>query len=220
MDSKILVVDDDRDMREMVCTVLEEAGYETIAASTLDAAIDALEDEQPDLLITDIKLNGYNGLQLVATAPRPIPVIVVTGHDDRGIEIEARRMGAEFLVKPVSPLNLLIAVRHKLDGVPRSHRPTLRRRWERKPLSPALTARAGDTRMQIVDVSYGGLRFEIERVPGHFLPLSFDVTVPGSDLQVGIDVVWKMRQQGLRWICGAAVSDNHPGWRELVDSLS
>jgi CheY-like chemotaxis protein len=219
MASRILVVDDDRDTQEMLTIILQDAGYETITASTLHAAIDALEEEQPDLLITDVRLRGYNGLHLIATAPKPIPAIVVTGHKDRVLEAAARRMGAEYLVKPVSPLKLLLAVREKLDGVSWSQRPPAPRRWERKPVV-GLTAQAGGTPVQIVDVSYGGLRFEIERVPGQFLPLSFQMTVPDKDLDVGIDVVWKARQHGLRWICGAAVSDNRPRWRELVDSLN
>jgi hypothetical protein len=94
------------------------------------------------------------------------------------------------------------------------------RRWERKPLSPAISARVGDAPLHILDVSYGGLRFEIERVPGQFLPLSFNMTVPEKDLSVGVDVVWKSRRDGLRWMCGAAVSENRPRWRELVDALN
>lgn len=220
MGSRILVVDDDRDTREMVRVILTDAAYEVITAGTLHTAIDALADHQPDLLITDVRLHGYNGLQLIATAPTPIPAIVVTGHSDRFVEAEARSMGAEYLVKPVSPLNLLLAVREKLGGISRMLPPAAPRRWERKPLSRAIFAQAGEAPLQIVDVSYGGLRFEIERVPGRFLPLSFHLTVPDQDLQIGIDVVWKARQEGLRWICGAEVSDNRPRWRELVDSLS
>jgi CheY-like chemotaxis protein len=220
MGSRILVVDDDRDTQLMVSMLLTDAGYEAITAGTLQAGIDALAENHPDLLITDVRLHGYNGLQLIATAPTSIPAIVVTGHRDRVIEAEARRMGAEYLVKPVSPLSLLLAVREKLGGIPRTSPPAAPRRWDRKPLSPTILAQAGDAPLHIVDVSYGGLRFEIERVPGQFLPLSFHLAMPDKDLQIGIDVVWKTRQEGLRWICGAEVSDNRPRWRELVDSLS
>jgi len=220
MASRILVVDDDRDTREMVSVILTDAGYETVTAGTLQAGIDALADTHFDLLITDVRLHGYNGLQLIATAPTSIPAIVVTGYRDRGIEAEARSMGAEFLVKPVPPLNLLLAVRETLGGIPRTPRPAAPRRWERKPLSRALVAHAAGAPMRIVDVSYGGLRFELERIPGKFLPLSFHLAVPDTDLLIGIDVVWKARLEGLRWICGAEVSDNRPRWRELVDSLS
>jgi CheY-like chemotaxis protein len=220
MGSKILVVDDDRDTQEMVSILLTDAGYETITVGTLQAAITALEENKPDLLITDVRLHGYNGLHLIATAPTPIPAIVVTGFRDRGIEAEARRMGAEYLVKPIAPLGLLLAVREKLGGIPLTSRTAAPRRWDRKPLSPTIVAEAGGAPLRIVDVSHGGLRFEIERVPGQFLPLSFHLAMPGKDLQIGVDVVWKERQDGLRWICGAAVSDNRPRWRELVDSLS
>jgi CheY-like chemotaxis protein len=220
MGSKILVVDDDRDTREMVSVLLTDAAYEAITAGTLHAAIDALTDNQPDLLITDVRLHGYNGLQLIATAPTPIPAIVVTGHSDRMIEAEARRLGAEYLLKPVAPLRLLLAVREKLGGIPCTSRQAAPRRWDRKPISPTIAAEAGGVPLHIIDVSHGGLRFEIDRIPGQFLPLSFQLAMPDRDLEIGIDVIWKERQDGLRWICGAAVSDNRPRWRALVDSLS
>ena len=60
-----------------------------------------LAESQPDLLITDVRLDAYNGLHLVAMAPRPIPAIVVTGFADPSIEADARRLGADYLVKPI-----------------------------------------------------------------------------------------------------------------------
>ena len=220
MSSRILIVDDDHDTQEMVSVLLTDAGYETITAGSLHAAVDAIVEHEPDLLITDIRLRGYNGLQLIATAPSPIAAIVVTGYQDAVIEAEARRLGAEYLVKPVAPPDLLRAVRHKLAAVQWTVPPPGPRRWERKPLSPAIAAVAGSAPLQILDVSYGGLRFEIERVPGQFLPLSFNMTLPERHISVGVDVVWKSRQDGLRWVCGAAVSENRPRWRELVDAIS
>ena len=219
MASKILIVDDDRDTREMVSTILAEAGYQTITASTLHSAIDALEEHQPDLLITEVRLQKYNGLHLIAIAPNPVPAIVLTGYRDTVLEAEARRLGADFLVKPVPPLNLLLAVREKLGAIPRTEPPVAPRRWERKALSPALTAFVRGAAVRILDASYGGLRFEIDRIPGRFMPLSFEMMLPGN-VQIGVDVVWKSRQDGLRWLCGASVIENRPRWRELVDSLA
>jgi FixJ family two-component response regulator len=58
-------------------------------------------DAVPDVLLVDVRLGAFNGLQLVAMAERPIPTIVMTGHDDVALRAAAERMGAEFLVKPI-----------------------------------------------------------------------------------------------------------------------
>ena len=107
MPYKVLIVDDDNVTRVLLSTVLAEAGYETITVSTLHTAMQALTDEAPDAVIVDVRLDGYNGLQLVATNPRPIPVVVITGFSDALLEGEARQMGAEYLLKPVLPSTLL-----------------------------------------------------------------------------------------------------------------
>jgi DNA-binding response OmpR family regulator len=115
---KILVVEDDGPMRLLFETVLEGAGYEVIAVSSVDAAKKVLAEQQPDALIADVRLEGENGLQLVATSRRHIPSIMVTGMEDAGLEHEAHDMGAEYLVKPVSPALLLSLLEQKLG--PRS----------------------------------------------------------------------------------------------------
>ena len=68
----------------------------------------------PDLLITDIRLDAYNGLQLILNSPHQIPTIVITGFADPVLEAEARRGGAAYLVKPVQPRDLLALVGEKL----------------------------------------------------------------------------------------------------------
>jgi FixJ family two-component response regulator len=71
------------------------------------------------VLLVDVRLGAFNGLQLVAMAERPIPTIVMTGHDDVALRAAAERMGAEFLVKPI-PSDLLIAtVQRKVEAGPR-----------------------------------------------------------------------------------------------------
>jgi ActR/RegA family two-component response regulator len=60
----------------------------------------SLATTPPHLLITEIRLDSYNGLHLIAMAPKPIPAIVITGYPDRAVEADARRLGAEYLAKP------------------------------------------------------------------------------------------------------------------------
>jgi two-component system response regulator PilR (NtrC family) len=102
MPYKILIVDDDTVTRDGLASLVADAGYETVAVSDVPAALQVLADQAIDLLITDVRLDSFNGLHLIATAVRPIPSIVVTGFDDPCIKGDARKLGADFLVKPVS----------------------------------------------------------------------------------------------------------------------
>ena len=116
MSRRILVVDDDEAIRSWMGRLLGDAGYTVLTVSTVEEGKKVLAAEKPDLLITDVRMGAFNGLQLVATNPSPIPTIVVTGHDDPVVEADARRMGAEFLLKPVSPPDLVRLVATKLSG--------------------------------------------------------------------------------------------------------
>ena len=106
MAHKILIVDDNASTRGELSKLLADAGFETMTAATVPEAMRALSTASPSLLITEIRLDSYNGLHLVAMAPKPIPAIVITGYADRSVEADARRLGAEYLAKPVSPARL------------------------------------------------------------------------------------------------------------------
>jgi CheY-like chemotaxis protein len=219
MGHHILVVDDDAAMQQMMEMMLTDAGYQATTVGTLQAALDILERTPPDLLITDVRLHGYNGLQLLATSAEPIPAIVITGSSDKGLEAEARRYGAAYL--PKSRLNeaLLPLVAEKLAGIDRPDTRTPPRRWPRKRVTEKLPASISGLPVRILEVSHGGVRFEFERAPGPWLPLSFTIDLPTWYSSIGIDVVWKSRAGDSRWLCGAAVSDNRPAWREIVDAM-
>lgn len=77
-----------------------------LTAGDVPSALRLLAEHRPDLLMTDVRLGAYNGLQLIAMAPRAIPAIVVTGFSDPVIEADAARLGAEYRVKPVDPAAL------------------------------------------------------------------------------------------------------------------
>jgi DNA-binding NtrC family response regulator len=111
---RVLIVDDDGATRRGLVQLLTQAGYEATAVGTFDEARRIIGASPPDLLITDIRLEAYNGLQLILNSPRTIPTIVITGFADPVLEAEARRGGAAYLVKPVQPLELLEAVAEKL----------------------------------------------------------------------------------------------------------
>jgi FixJ family two-component response regulator len=222
MPPRVLVVDDDDGARTGLQELLEAAGYETVAAATFQDGRRALHESAPDLLIADVRLGEFNGLQLVAAAPRRIPTIVITGFLDPVLEAEARSFGADFLLKPVSPSALLAMVDKKLAELRRAASNTVRR-WPRKPIHTSLPARIADLKARILDVSYGGLRFEIESDPEVAMLASFNVSV-APDLAVPVDLVWTSRTGDRSWLCGAAVSYANQAaaraWCGLVDATA
>lgn len=124
MAPKVLIVEDDDATRNALKAMLAHAGYDTTAAGTFEAGVRALVADAPDLLITDVRLGEYNGLQLVATAREKISAIVLTGFADPVLERDALLLGADYLMKPVSPPALLKLVEKKLasaeqDGLSR-----------------------------------------------------------------------------------------------------
>jgi DNA-binding response OmpR family regulator len=107
---KILLVEDDDATRVGLSSLLERAGYDVVATESVQEGRSALEEASPDLLIADVRLGAFNGLQLIAMSSRPIPTIVTTGFPDPVLETEARQFGAKFLLKPIEPANLLTLV--------------------------------------------------------------------------------------------------------------
>jgi len=122
MSARVLIIDDDAPTREGLKQILAIAGYTPIAAASFPEGLHALEAARPDLLIVDVRLGAYNGLQLVIAAEGRIPAIVLTGYADPVLEDDARHEGAEYLVKPVDPPALLALMREMLAGhrVPRA----------------------------------------------------------------------------------------------------
>ena len=114
---QILVVDDDPQVLRYLSEILQDAGYDTVACSRFQDAKALLATTRPGLLITDIRLGAFNGLQLsfFAHDHHPgLPVMVLTGYEDPTLREEAARSGAAFLVKPVTRATLLDAVRDAL----------------------------------------------------------------------------------------------------------
>ena len=84
----ILVVDDERDIRELVSGVLEDEGYQTRLAANSDAALEAVAARRPSLVLLDVWLQGsrLDGLDLLEEMKRrdpSIPVIVISGHGNQ-----------------------------------------------------------------------------------------------------------------------------------------
>jgi DNA-binding response OmpR family regulator len=220
MPSRVLIVDDDKITRAGLAELLEGAGYEPQPVGTFEEAMRILRTTPPDLLIADVRLGPFNGLQLLISSPKPVPAIIITGFADPVLESDARRRGAEYVLKPVSPTRLLQIVEHKLAAHPGF---TVPRRWERKQVVGGLPASVADEPARIVDVSYGGVRFEMHRAADRTLPTSFNITLPTAQLSVQADLVWKSLIGDQTWLCGAALSQENPSapqWYGLVDAIS
>ncbi len=112
----ILVVDDERDIRELVAGVLEDEGYETRNAGDSDAALEAIADRRPSLVLLDVWLHGsrLDGLELLDEIKRrdpSIPVLVISGHGNLDTAVAAIRRGAsDFIEKPFEAERLLLMV--------------------------------------------------------------------------------------------------------------
>ena len=112
----VLFVDDEASMRQAVTQWLELAGFELIAHDSASAVLGKLSMDFPGVLVTDLKMEGIDGLELLRHAQQldpELPVVLITGHGDVQTAVEAMRLGAyDFIEKPFAPERFLDVVRH------------------------------------------------------------------------------------------------------------
>ncbi|HEX4408790.1 MAG TPA: response regulator [Xanthobacteraceae bacterium] len=114
---KLLLVDDDPDVRDIVSRVLSELGYDVREAGGGDEALAAFSDFNPDLLIVDFAMPNMNGAEVVTAARannKEQKILFLSGYADSGI-LEAAVGSAPLLRKPFRPADLAAAVRGALD---------------------------------------------------------------------------------------------------------
>ncbi len=118
---KILIVDDDESIVEVLSHRLSTQGFQPLAAHTGDAGLQRARHDHPSLILLDLRLPDMDGLticqELVDSAETwDIPVIIVTGRDDPDIVRQCRAAGCRFFVhKPYDPNALLILIRQALQ---------------------------------------------------------------------------------------------------------
>jgi DNA-binding response OmpR family regulator len=222
MPIKILLVEPDASLRSQFGEVLLHSGFEVIEARTFQEGRRLLRDRSPGLLITEVRLAGFNGLQLIITNSRPIPSILVANADPV-LQAEARRLGAAYLIKPVSHADLLVAIERQLATYSESGASGVKRRWIRKLVNAELRASIDNQPARVLDISYGGLRVELDRASEAPLPRTFSVKLTAADLDFPADLVWINRIGDRSWQCGVALSRmgriEATTWRGLVDML-
>ncbi len=120
MSATILLVEDRDSLRRMLATALGQEGYEVVAAADGESGIEEIRSRDYDLVLTDLKLPGASGLDVVAASreARPhVPVIVLTAHGTVQTAVDAMKRGAnDFLEKPVEIADLFAIVGGYLKG--------------------------------------------------------------------------------------------------------
>lgn len=112
--AKILIVDDEEGVCDLLVDVLEDAGYETMVAYTAGEALKTLDSDNPDTVLLDIKLPDADGIELMGEIKKMgihVPVILMTAFGTTEIAIQAMKQGAhDYLNKPLNLDELLITV--------------------------------------------------------------------------------------------------------------
>ena len=122
MHKDILVIDDNPDIRFLICNILKEKKFNVRSAANYDQAILEINKKMPDLSIIDIKLDktdkdGIDLLKLIISKNKLSPVIMISGHASVQIAVEAIRLGAyEFIEKPFSTEKILNYVKRALEN--------------------------------------------------------------------------------------------------------
>ena len=118
MSAKLLVVEDERDIRDMLIFALEEAGFQVAEASTAERALSLLaEGYKPDLLLVDWMLPGASGVELARRVKQKAelqdtPLILLTARGEEDDRVRGLEAGADdYVVKPFSPRELIARVR-------------------------------------------------------------------------------------------------------------
>jgi DNA-binding NtrC family response regulator len=119
--ARVLVVDDEPDIRQTVRDILEDEGYVVDTAESAAAARDARRLQRPDLVLLDIWMPDLDGISLLREwnerGGLPCPVIMISGHGTVETAVEATRLGAwDFIEKPISLAKLLLVISRALEA--------------------------------------------------------------------------------------------------------
>src|SRR5688572_25571214 len=143
MKKKILVVDDDVQLCQLVCDILEEHGYVPISANGTDQGFKRLYDSRPDLLILDVwmpSIGGFEFCRQVRQDPelKSLPVLMLTVQDKEMDKVMGLEMGADdYMTKPFSQKELLARLK------------ALLRRYERTTSAPETSLKSGDIAIDV-----------------------------------------------------------------------
>ena len=120
MKARILVIDDEAEIRRSVRMILEYEGYDVQEASSGPEGFALIEREPPDLVFMDIRMPGQDGLetlQKIRHVNESLPVVIISGHGTVSTAVEATKLGAfDFIEKPLASERVLVTIRNALDS--------------------------------------------------------------------------------------------------------
>lgn len=121
MENKLLLVDDEKDIREVLVLPLSDLGYHILEAENGKDALRIFKEIQPPIVLTDIKMPGMDGIELLQKIKHVNPdteVIMITGHGDMELAIRSLKYDAtDFITKPINVDALEIALRRATDRI-------------------------------------------------------------------------------------------------------
>jgi FixJ family two-component response regulator len=124
----ILLVDDEQDIRDVLALALQDMGYRTVEAENATQAFDVFLQESPQIVVTDIKMPGGDGIELLKKIKQENPeteVIMITGHGDMNLAIRSlKHKATDFITKPINVDALEIALRRACEKI------TMRRKMQ------------------------------------------------------------------------------------------
>ena len=215
----ILVADEDPDSLQRSVNRLKRGDLVVAGASTPEEVQWWLSGWPVDLVIAPRHFGAGSGLQLVLGArasQSDVLGLLLNPDQDVQVTADAARHGLHVAISPADSEAFSAQVQEILSLI------TRRPRWPRKAVSGAVPMRVGESRGRLMDVSYGGLKFEL---PDEFVLRSpVDLDFPRADLRLSAEVVWSARGvNGDSCVFGAsvAIEPSHAAeWRAFVDRLS
>ena len=199
---RILVIDDEPSVSRYIHKLLKTENYEVVEINDPRKVEDHLLYAEYDLVITDLKMPGRSGMEilhLIRMSKPNLPVFMLTGHGSIETAVEATRLGvAEFITKPIEASGFIQSV-HKHARANHNLPPELKRRHGRQRIHD----------MPMIDVVDGRVALEneivsVDTVPEGFVEVRFDDVVPGEVLPFSIYIQVQHKGSGelfLRRIC-------------------
>jgi len=197
--------------------LLENAGHTVCRATGFRDASEILATRSPDLLASELRLGAFNGLHLVIRFREHHPslrAIVVNKDYDPVLAREAAACGAIYAAAGIDDPELVGMITEQLpDGQAR--------RWPRKKPADPLVVRLTDGLARVLDLSYGGIRFETAAAAN--VPSPLTLVFPDSGVAIEAHPVWWQPSPVGSWWCGAEISglghSAQEAWRQLVDTV-
>ena len=199
--------------------LLKDSGHQVEFAPGFEPAIRKLDQIAPELLITDVRLGGFNGLHLVirsqSTRPNMRAILIDRVHDPV-IALDAERHGAAYIGGSFSSATLAEHISRMLnESGPQ-------RRWPRKQPIKGLVFHVARRSARVIDISYGGIRLELP--PAETIPAKFRMAIPGFEGVFRAKPVWSRYTPVGSISCGAELLEANPQtvqqWRQIVDSIN